>query len=272
MERENAEAGEPTENWHILEFDAVRQEEPPDIPETCTLEPDWRKPGEALCPERYDLTALGKIKAAIGDYHWNAKYQQRPVPREGALFKEEWFAVVHSVPVKAKRVRFWDTASGDGKRNDWTVGTLMAKYDGMYVVEDVVRFRKEAGERDKLIRATAEKDGLQVMQVGEQEPGASGKDQATAFKRNLDGFPVRVRSSSGDKVIRADPLASAAQVGNVKVKAGPWNKAWLGEICVFPFGVYDDQPDSASGAYSELSKRHVEAQAPSGWGQQSYWR
>jgi hypothetical protein len=32
------------------------------------LVPDWRKPGEALCPERFPLGELLKIRARLGSY------------------------------------------------------------------------------------------------------------------------------------------------------------------------------------------------------------
>src|SRR5262249_16191874 len=43
--------GEDPECWHIVNLPAVAEQEPQKFPETCTAEPDWREPGEALCPE-----------------------------------------------------------------------------------------------------------------------------------------------------------------------------------------------------------------------------
>src|SRR5690606_31673739 len=43
------------EGWHVLDFDAIHEppaeDAEPRFPETCTVAPDWREPGEPLCPE-----------------------------------------------------------------------------------------------------------------------------------------------------------------------------------------------------------------------------
>lgn len=49
-------------------------------------DPIGRKPGEALCPKRYDIARLIDFrKAALGgEYGWNAMYQQRPMQLESS--------------------------------------------------------------------------------------------------------------------------------------------------------------------------------------------
>lgn len=79
---------EEFENWHILHFEAIKGEIPPNYPPTCTLEPDNRKPGEALHPLRYPLDKLQKIARRIGDFFWNALYQQSPVLRQGRVYHQ----------------------------------------------------------------------------------------------------------------------------------------------------------------------------------------
>jgi hypothetical protein len=46
-----AEDDEDRERRHILNLRANAEETLQEFPEICTLEPDWRKPGEVLCPE-----------------------------------------------------------------------------------------------------------------------------------------------------------------------------------------------------------------------------
>jgi predicted phage terminase large subunit-like protein len=213
-----------------------------------------RKKGEALCPERFDLAALAKIKIVLGrDYH--ALYQQSPQPREGGMFKRDWFELVNAVPAKAKRVRWWDKAATDDG-GDYTVGLLMAECDGIYYIEDIVRGQWDSGKRDKIVRSTAEHDkenfGI-VSYWSEQEPGSGGKDQARAFVKLLAGFKVNTEVSSGSKEVRADPFASQAQAGNVKIKRADWTSAYLSELCDFPSGRYDDQVDCSSGAFAKLA-------------------
>ena len=63
---------------------------------------------------------------------------------------------------------------------------------------------------------------------------------------------------SGDKVTRAEPLASQINVGNVALVRGPWNYSFVAEMRNFPFGKHDDQIDAASRGFNFL----MEANGP----------
>ena len=86
------EGGAAPQHWQVLNLPATA--EPPEqqlqFPATCTLESDWRQPGEPLCPERFPLAELEQIRIRAGSYWWNALYQQRPSPAEGLLFQRHW--------------------------------------------------------------------------------------------------------------------------------------------------------------------------------------
>ena len=252
------EAGEEPECWHVISMAAIKEKQPPEIPATCTLEPDDRTVGEPLCNERYSLKALKRFMHRLGAYFWNALFQQRPRPREGGMFKRGNFEIVDASPARAIRVRWWDRAAtaDDG---DWSVGLRMAYAGGIYYIEDVVRGQWSAGERDRIIRQTAVLDGIGVKQWGEQEPGSSGKDAAQAFIRLLAGFPVETEPSTGSKEVRAGPLSSQTEAGNVKLVRGEWNKAFIDEVSDFPHGKHDDQVDGASGAFNKLAAQVAEA-------------
>jgi len=86
------ELGEAPQHWTVLDLPAIAEEpaERPKLPSTCTLIPDWRQPGEALCPERFPLPELIKIRARLGAYWWAALYQQRPSPASGSIFLRQW--------------------------------------------------------------------------------------------------------------------------------------------------------------------------------------
>jgi hypothetical protein len=86
------ELGEAPQHWTVLDLPAIAEDpaERPKLPPTCTLIPDWRQPGEALCPERFPLPELLKIRARLGAYWWAALYQQRPSPASGSIFLRQW--------------------------------------------------------------------------------------------------------------------------------------------------------------------------------------
>jgi predicted phage terminase large subunit-like protein len=90
------ESGDAPQHWQVLNLPAIA--EPPQqqirFPATCTIEPDWRQPGEPLCPERFPLVELEQIRIRAGSYWWNALYQQRPSPAEGLLFQRAWIRTI----------------------------------------------------------------------------------------------------------------------------------------------------------------------------------
>jgi len=241
------------EKWHIVCLPAIA-EESLNFPETCTVEPDFRVVGEALCPERYPThKLLKKKKKGVRDF--DALYQQRPTAKEGLFFHVTQLEIVDAVPVGGRTTRGWDKAAtqDDG---DFTAGVKMTKgTDGLFYVEDVVRGQWNTAVRDKQIRQTAELDGRQVKQKGEQEPGSGGKESADNFIRLLSGFSVSVERSTANKEERADPFSSQLNAGNVKLVRGKWNADYIEELRQFPNGQHDDQVDGSSLAFNELNGR-----------------
>lgn len=77
------ESGLEAEGWRIIHLPALAEAAPPVVPESCTLEPDWRAPGQALCPERFDAERLRKTMASVGRFYAQALYQQRPLSAIG---------------------------------------------------------------------------------------------------------------------------------------------------------------------------------------------
>ncbi|MHA2429259.1 MAG: phage terminase large subunit, partial [Candidatus Hermodarchaeia archaeon] len=88
----------------------------------------------------------------------------------------------------------------------------------------------------------------------EQEPGASGKALIDHYARHvLVGFTFRPDKVTGNKGIRANPVSSAVEAGNVKLVRGTWITDYLDELEAFPLGSHDDQVDATSGAFSMLN-------------------
>jgi len=119
------EAEENPEHWTVLNLPAIAEPEAisMQIPHTCKKIPDWRQPGEPLCPERVPLAVLQRIRTRLGSYWWNALYQQRPSPAEGLLFRKDWIQpplpAAHGQPRRyAPLVLSCDLSFKDGKEND----------------------------------------------------------------------------------------------------------------------------------------------------------
>jgi predicted phage terminase large subunit-like protein len=242
------EADEP-EHWHIVDFPAIA-ESLPTFPATCTIEADWRKEGEALCPERYSIDKLRKIENRIGAHFFGALYQQRPKARTGGMFQRQWFPIVDAIPADLRMVRYYDLAATVG--GDWTAGAKGGMKDGVLYLADMRHMRGTPAQVEALIKQTAELDGRNVAVNIEQEPGSSGVNTIDHYQRHvLPGYTVRGIRSTGSKTERAAPVSSAAEAGNVRLLRGAWINAFLDEIEIFPQGAHDDQVDAVSGVMAQ---------------------
>lgn len=232
-------------------------------------DPLGRAPGEALFPERISLRQLEATRVEVGEYVWSALYQQRPTPREGALFKQEWLEVVPGVPrdVKLRKVvRRWDLAATDEKKAedpDYTVGVKMGLgSDGVIYVLDVVRVREDPGAVERTMARTAAIDGKSVKIRVEQEPGSAGKFVIRTLGRTIfRAYQYKGVRSTGSKMLRAEVYAAACERGDVRVVKGRWNGDYFKELIRFPGSTHDDQVDASSGAYEDLTSRTSEMKA-----------
>ena len=177
------------------------------------------------------------------------------VQNEGRVFHREWFNVVQEAPLtNVKWCRYWDmAATQDG--GDYTVGCRLGlTKEGRWVVSDIIRGQWSPQAIEKIVAQTAATDGISVPIRIEQEGGSSGKHIIDHYHRNvLVGYNFAGARPTGDKVVRANPVASAAEAGNVDIVVGRWNAEFLDELSLFPMGAHDDIVDALSGAFNHLA-------------------
>lgn len=216
--------------------------------------PAIRDDGTALWPEKHDIEELRRMETSA-PYTFAGQYQQRPAPAEGGIFKPDQIPTIDAIPAGyIDWVRGWDLASTtDG---DWTAGVKLGRLaDGRYLIADSMRLRAGPDERDAALLNTASLDGKRVRISIPQDPGQAGKTQALYLTRALAGYPVITSPESGDKITRAEPVASQVNVGNVLMLRGEWNRAFIDELRMFPNGNHDDQVDALSRSFSHLIGR-----------------
>jgi predicted phage terminase large subunit-like protein len=225
----------------------------------CTTRIGFKDPrthdGDLLFPARFPREVVERDKRPMGEYAVAGQFQQRPVPREGGLFKRTWFedCFVPAAPAGVRWVRHWDLAASTQKTSAFTAGVKIGRApDGVFYVGHVARARASGDEVRSLIRMTAETDGKACHVSLPQDPGQAGKVQAADFIRRLAGWNVSAEPETGDKITRAEPFAAQCAAGNVKLVKGEWNAAYLDELCLFPGGSFKDQVDASSGAFGRL--------------------
>lgn len=212
--------------------------------------------GQLLDPKRFPKKAVEDLKTEMGSYAYSGQYQQAPTPRSGGMFQRTDFEVVDAVPAGGRRVRAWDFAASQekpGTQPDWTVGLRMVMVKDVFYVENVVRGRWRPAGVEVTLKTTASQDGTAVVIRQPQDPGAAGKSDAETKVKLLKGYTVVTKLVTGDKATRARPASAQAEAGNVKLLRGPWNEAFLDEVCAFPNATFDDQVDAFADALNELA-------------------
>jgi predicted phage terminase large subunit-like protein len=263
LEKESLEA----EGWTILDLSAIAlpEQERNIYPDSCTLLPDWRTPGEALCPERFDETALAKINNRIGSYYWSALYQQRPTPAEGGTIKRGWWKYYDRAPETFTFIcQSWDMAFKDTDTSDYVVGQVWGVNGPNAYLLDQVRGRMDFPTTVMAVKAmTAKWPKANVTLV---EDAANGVAVIQSLRQKCAAIvPVK---PLGGKESRAAAIAPLIESGNVFLPV-PEIARWVGdfveEASAFPNGTNDDQVDAMTQALAKLSpmmRRVVEEKQP----------
>jgi len=235
-----------SDRWELIRLPAIAEEN----------DPLGRQPGQALWPERYDEVAFRAIRPSVGEYVWQALYQQSPVPPGGTLFKRHWFdKVIDRRPEGIRWVRYWFLATSTSSTADWTAGGLVgADSDNNLYIADMIRTQSEWPDTRKLIKATALLDGPGVVVGVESAAFQLAAWQDLMRERELLSHTIKPVPVDRSKEDRARPWAVRAEAGKVYLVRGEWIGEFLAEVETFPRGKHDDQVDAVSGAVAELAQ------------------
>jgi predicted phage terminase large subunit-like protein len=235
---------EEPERWHIVNFSAIKDDAGLDFPVTCTIEPDWRSHGEALCPERFPLPKLNKIKTKIGSYFWASLYQQRPSPESGNIFDRNNWKYWTELPARSGQwVLSVDASFKDKTDSDFVAIQVWFKSEGCFYLVDQVRDRMAFTATVAAIRQMVAKHPRCAAKLIEDK--ANGSAIIDTLKLEIPGLiPVNPTDS---KVARARAVSPFIEAGNVYIpQSAPWTGDFIEEMCSFPNGAHDDQCDAMS--------------------------
>lgn len=223
-----------------------------------------------------NLMALSLVDRArlLGDKKRGGNWKIKP--SAGKVFNRDWFEIVEAVPASGRVVRRWDFAATEKELTkpdpDFTASVLMLVVNGTYYILNVTNERMEpAGVERAFMNRTRQDagrfghEGRTYMVRWEQEPGSAGKRESFRLTRELAGIDAKGVPSTGDKLVRAKPLAVQAEAGNVKLLVGEWNEMFLAHMHAQPEAPHDDVMDAASGAFHDLVQPMDLGYAPSIW-------
>lgn len=231
------------DTWEVISFPAI-----------ATNDEEYRREGEALHPERWNLEYLQRIKATLGSYQWAALYQQSPIADGGNIFKQEWiqFYYPHDLPERFdESLQSWDMAFKGQDDNDYVVGQVWARKDANLFLLDQVRARLSFTGTVQAVAELSKKWPRTYLKLVEDK--ANGPAVMDALKDTVSGF--RAVEPYGNKVARAHAVTPLWEAGNVYLphpSTAPWVQALVDELLAFPAGAHDDQVDAMTQALNEL--------------------
>lgn len=221
------------DNWKVINFPAIAE-----------FDEQYRKAGEALHPERFNLDALLKIRKSVGERVWAALYQQHPVPDGGGLFKADW--IQHWTPETLPEhfdamVMSWDMTFKETNVSDFVVGQVWGREGANFYLLDQVRARMDFVKTlDAFVKLVEKWPNFRRRLV---EDKANGPAIISALKDKITGIiPITPKES---KEARAASVTTLWEAGNVwlpPVDTHPWVKReFIPELLSFPAGAHDDQ-------------------------------
>lgn len=217
----------------------------------------FRKKGDVLHPERFDLKMMNRIKGTVGPRVWQSLYQQQPTSDDGDYFRRDYFKEYSDsdLPDRSEMSCYtaWDLAIAKNEDNDYTVGITVGvdnrdrvwvlalergKWDGLDVCDKILDVHE---------RWRSEFVGLEHGQISLSiGPLLNRRVQ----ERDLWDFPFDyerdgLKTGRRDKVARARPIQGRMRQGMVLFpRDAEWFPALRNEMLAFPAGVHDDQVDA----------------------------
>jgi predicted phage terminase large subunit-like protein len=252
--------------WHVISQPALAE----------VNDPLGRKPGEALCPERYDVPALNRIREVEGSYGFSGLFQQRPAPAEGGIFKRIWWRFWEPAdrnfgPVRVKNadgeakeiqpvklpVRFaqvsqsWDMSFKGDTSSDPVAGHVWAKDRAWAYLLD-----RDYGQKDFPQTLTAVEGMCARWPEAARkwvEDKANGPAIIATLRNKIPGLiavPV-----DGDKVARAHAITHVVESGNVFLPHPvlcPWVWDVIEAFAAFPNAANDHDVDAGVQALRQM--------------------
>jgi predicted phage terminase large subunit-like protein len=234
-----------SDDWKLLSLPAIAERN-----ERIQIGNDryhFRKAGDVLHPQREPLEELKRLRIELGSEIFSAQYQQNPAPPGGNMIKREWVARFEDPPVCTSStyvLQSYDTASKDGRQNDWSVCLTFYVIDGKYQLVDVLRGRFDYPTLKTQAIAHARRHGPTKILIED-----SGVGTALVQELQNAGLPAVGIKVEQNKVTRMAIQSAKVENGRLLL---PRSAAWLqnleAELFAFPGSPNDDQVDALAQA------------------------
>ncbi len=243
---------ESKDEWTIVNFPAVAEEDEYHNGEL------FRKRGEPLWPEKFGLDVLANIRMNQGPYNWSSQYQQEPIDKENALFRESMFSYYDDADLTDQNLQYYtfmDPNSGRKSKDvdEVVVLTLAKTRDnpriyriredaGRYTIPQAVDILFKHIEEYDPVKVVVEHNALQntFKYVVEEEQRKRG----VFFKI----YPVK-KDNKEQRIMGMVPLYEQGLF-----KHRHTDKTFEEQLLKFPSGRHDDRIDCQSFCLEFLKK------------------
>lgn len=218
------------DQWKVLDLPAINEAQ------------------EALWPEWYNEDRLARIRTAIGPREWQAQYQQRPAPEEGAYFKRDWVRWYEGKPENLRIYGASDYAVTDNG-GDYTVHMVAGvdPADNLFILD---MWRQQTAS-DIWVEVFLDMVDRWKPLVWAEEKGQIEKSVGPFIEkraRERQVYCAREQyASASDKPTRAQAFRARMAMGKVYLpSSAPWIGEMMAEMLTFPAGKNDDMVDVLS--------------------------
>jgi hypothetical protein len=191
---------ETSGDWEHLSLSAIAEEESV-IPISDFR--DWhRGAGSSLHPARESAKVLRELRAQLPPDVFSAQWQQRPVPRGGAMIQREWLRYYDTAPGRRpgiKIIQSWDTASKTGSNNAYSACTTWLQDGDKFYLLRAVRGRFNYVQLKRIAIELAQEHRPDWLLI---EDASTGTSLAQELKPVSFGGATKLVKASTDKVTR----------------------------------------------------------------------
>ena len=231
-----AQAKDPkADQWEIIEFPAIMEDEKP------------------LWPEFWKQEELEGVKASLSIPKWSAQWMQNPTSEEGAIIKREWWQewTNKKLPTLKHVIQSYDTAFTKKSSADYSAITTWGVFqpsddqpDHLILLDAV----KERYDFPELRKAAWEQYQYWKPETIVIESKASGLPLTDELRRM--GLPVVNYSPSRgqDKFVRVNACSPLFEAGRIWAPREEYADMVIEECAAFPKGDHDDLVDSTTQA------------------------
>jgi len=250
----NAQTNENSDQWEVVEFPAVLNDEP-------------------LWPEFWKIDELKGVKASLSEQKWQAQWQQAPTSEEGAIIKKEWWKIwpKENIPDLTHVIQSYDTAFSKRETADFsaitTWGVFKPVEHGPFNII-LLGMRKGRWDFPDLKKIALDEYKYWEPETILIEAKASGMPLTQELRQV--GIPVvtYTPSKGNDKHVRVNSVAPIFEAGQVWATDDRWAEEVIEECAAFPYGEHDDLVDSTTqallrfrqGNFIQLDSDYIEEQ------------